>query len=195
MNTRPFLDLHKVFDLDALTDDEFKVVVDADLRRHSVSERSLMPERLADELRSPQHRERWLSILLRMEANIQSQLDVRATDHEAALAELRLNHLAAGGVPDNARISVQIETLRTEYLRKRATALRFKGGLDATLIEAQHLVAELGSDFESVAAEERDHFKTRSRKLESAIATHQALTEANEIPANDIDRTLWASIT
>lgn len=197
MSTRPMLDLHKVFDLDPLTDDEFKLVVDADLRRHSTTERNQMPDRLAEELRTPKYVERWLSTLLRMEANIESQLEVGAADFEANLAVLRTKALQLGQAGDHAfgsEVAIEIESLRTEHQRKRASILRFKGGLDKTIIEARQILNTV-LPFETAATAERDHYKGRFRQLRTAIATHQSLTIQNEIPANDIDKALWASIT
>lgn len=165
----------------ALPDDDFRVLVDRDLRRENTEEE-------AEALRSPQLVHRWYTVLVAMTKSVDGQLSAKRQDYEAQKARLRGEFVraedalaAARARHDKAQIrgaEEQIRQLRREwaqmserYSRARAATLRFKSGLDETLVEAR-LFRDQARDalYTTVVAEERNRLAARVRELEAALA-------------------------
>ena len=183
-------------DLVDMPDEDFRAVVDADLRRNSRNRPHLPPE-VAAALREPRHVPRWHMTLSRMDKSVEGQLAARADDYEKELAWSRRRTLELEAELDAAleegqtfkadetrkrlrEVRLQQEQLTEQHHRGRASTLRFKTGLDEALLEAQYLRDRLQGD-------------ARVRELEEAIRAHrQELTASEELEAGSADEKLWS---
>jgi chromosome segregation ATPase len=165
----------------ALSDDDFRSLVDRDLRREDTQEE-------AQALRSPDLVHRWYTILVAMSKSVDGQLAAKRYDYEAQKAQLRGQFVSAEsalaeaklhrdtprvhGAQDRIRELRQDWALMTErYARSRAATLRFKSGLEETLVEARLFRDQIRDVlYESVVTEERNQLARRVRELEDELA-------------------------
>jgi hypothetical protein len=206
--------------LDKLTDDEFRALCDADLRRKAPKSTVILRKQLSDALREPQNVERWFSVLVRMAKSVDLQLAARHQDYRGKLAELqceleRLTARQAAGEPildpdTNEPLSatrgaevvtskrMRMHNLTAEYAKTRASTLRFKTGLEDGLLEARFARDQLRSAlYNSAIVAERNHYAFRATTLERAIREHRDVVEASD--ADDgttevADQQLWTAL-
>lgn len=176
----------------ALDDEDFRELVDRDLRRENTDAE-------AAALRAPALVDRWYSVLVGMAKSVDGQLAAKKQDYEAQKARMRglfveaENALAEAKIKrDNAAIhnaEARTRTLRQEwqavtekYARSRAATLRFKSGLEETMVEARALRNKVRNRlFEHVVADERNHYAERVRTLEQAIAEAAATGDSAKL--------------
>lgn len=112
-------------DLLHLDDEAFRTIVDNDVRNR------IEPE-ISRQLRdNPQVARRWYDTLLLMKASVEGQLSAKAAEARAD----KLESIAA----DRKREGL---TALASYERWRSGALRFRSGLEATILEAGRFVEE-----------------------------------------------------
>lgn len=164
-----------------LNDEDFRDLVDRDLRRENTDAE-------AAALRSPALVDRWYSVLVGMLKSVDGQLAAKKEDFEAHKARIKAQFVEAEQAlaearikRDNARIhaaEARNRTLRQEwasitekYSRSRAATLRFKSGLEETMVEARAIRDKVQNRlYEHVVAQERNHYAERVQTLEKAIA-------------------------
>jgi hypothetical protein len=116
----------------ALPDDEFKAIVNDDLRKQVTTE-------MADALRSPAVFDRWWGALVAMTKSLDGQLGSRRAEYRAEHASL-LERMTQARWEDNAAeyrsAEAKLNRLREQYHRTRAGSLRFKSGLDEWMVQA-----------------------------------------------------------
>jgi hypothetical protein len=173
-------------DLAEVSDETFKAVVDADLRRSTKSGLGF-PAELSEALRGPMVRERWRAELERMLASVNGQIDAEDVLHDARVADLRRSILMKeshliGATPLAARaverelhgLRVQVEELAADHGRGQARRVRFRSGVEEGLITARFVVH--GSEAERLAA---------------GIRAHRKGLLDEEIEPNGFDLALW----
>lgn len=171
-NRQPRVDLSTLTpdQLGELGDDEFRWIVDADLKRRASNEniRTAVPGWVSDALRST-HLERWLMTLRRMEASVEGQLEMATNEYERDQARLRSQ------ADDDA--DAKLAQLTYAYHQRRAGPLRFRAGVQEALPEAESLYAG------------------RLRQLEEAIRAHrEASLGDDQMEPAEFDRRLWSLI-
>jgi hypothetical protein len=184
----------------AVMDDRgFRQEVDADLRRPGPRERREYEVRRAA-LRSPELVDRWTTVLLTMTKSVEGQLASKQEDHEAAKADLRQKiatlEQTAPHSDDLFKARQEWEQLKKEYAQSRAQMLRFKTGLDEWVIEARALRDSLRSTmYDSVVAEERNHYAAQVQVLRAAIDAHRTrILEDEDYEPSSADERLWACL-
>jgi hypothetical protein len=163
-----------------LPDEDFRALVDRDLRRENTEEE-------AQALRSPELVHRWYTILVAMSKSVDGQLAAKRQDYEAQKARLRGKFVQEEGVIADAKLQhdasrqlaaeERVRQLREEwaltserYARSRAATLRFKSGLEETLVEARMFRDQIRDVlYDSVITEERDRLARRVRELEDEL--------------------------
>lgn len=165
-----------------LSEDDFRELVDRDLRRDNTEDES-------QALRSPALVDRWYAILVSMSKSVDGQLAAKREDFEAQkarlrgqfveidsdLAEAKIRHDTKGVQQADARTRVlrqEWQSTSEKYSRSRAATLRFKSGLEETLVEARMYRDRVRDRlYDHVVAEERNRLASRVRRLESALQT------------------------
>lgn len=167
------------YDLLNMDDDRFREVVDRDLRRET-------PAATSDALRSPKVVDRWLAVLTSMMKNVENTLAFRTQDFEANRAQIQRQLARTDkrrrpdpNEPTAAQLKDKLLALREAHARSRAKTLRFKAGLEETLIEARYLWDRTHPDLVLVKAE-RDAFEQRCNVLERAVREHRRQAIADE---------------
>ena len=166
----------------ALNEEDFRELVDRDLRRENTEEEALA-------LRSPALVDRWHTVLVSMSKSVDGQLSAKRQDFEAHKARLKSQLLRADEELGLARadhdrdriadVEKRARKLREEwaaaqerYSRSRAATLRFKSGLEETLVEARlHRDKTRDRLYDTVVSQERNRLATRVRRYESALQT------------------------
>lgn len=194
----------------AMNDRGFRQEVDADLRRPQTrrdqtgdEERRVYETRRAA-LRSPELVDRWTMTLLTMSKSVEGQLASKQEDHEAAKAALRIEiadlerRLATDPTVETKLFEArqQWEVIKRDYASKRADMLRFKTGLDEWVIEARSLRdAARATMYDSVIAEERNHYAAQVTALRAAIDTHRtSILEDEDYEPSSADERLWSCL-
>lgn len=184
-------------DLPKLTDAEFRLVVDADLRRR-VNPAGI-PARVSDALRNTTNVRRWHAQLVGMSHSVEGQLVAAEDEYQADIGviEARIAQIQGhrSNSPQIAQLRAEIAAKRAEHLRKKASRERFKTGVNEHLVMAEQILsAERDEMYESVVTAERDRLARRVRYLERAIRDHRdaimADMDAGEVP-EEYDATLW----
>lgn len=198
--------------LRALDDVRFRQEVDADLRQIRASDLRKMPESeqrsertrydlRRQALRTPELIDRWWMTLQMIAKSVEGQLASMQEDHEAEKATLRAEMAKcptwAGTIPCCAEHAEAWETAKAEFARNRSGRLRFKTGLDEWLIEARALRDGLrGSMYDSIVAEERNHYAGVAKALKEAITQHRAeILDDDDPEPTEADKKLWACLT
>lgn len=183
--------------ISAMNEEDFRELVDRDLRREDTQEE-------AEALRSPALVTRWYTVLVAMSKSVDGQLSAKRQDHDASQARMRKEFVKAEeelADAKSAQDKAAIETARKRqrklreewyvaaerYARARAATLRFKSGLDETLVEARLYRDRVTNKlYEAVVTQERNHYASRMRGLEDAIRdhAHQKIEDAD----------LWAMV-
>lgn len=171
-NRQPRVDLSTLTPgrLGELGDDEFRWIVDADLKRRASNEnvRTAVPGWVSDALRST-HLEQWVMTLRRMEASVEGQLEMATNEYERDKARLRSEA--------NDDVESKLAQLTYAYHQRRAGPLRFRAGVQEALPEAESL------------------YTGRLRHLEEAIRAHrEASLDDDQLEPADFDRRLWSLI-
>lgn len=209
-------------DLPGLSDEDFRAVVDADLRRKAPKSGVTLKPDLIEALRSPAVAPRWFAMLLRMQKSVDGQLGARENDYQGERARIDMDiqrlvtKMEKGGDvrdPDSSRTMSRDEAeeklsslklrrhgLRAGHMRTKAATVRFKTGLDEATLEAKFLRdSAVSNTFETVVALERDYYADRARTLERAIEAHRkgimSELDTDDEDPDDIDTDLWAAIT
>lgn len=155
--------------LPGLADAEFRMVVDADLRRRRDPQG--LPEGVSKALRSPENLERWRSTL---------QSIVRFAEAQIRIMEESISRQSHEG--ERARLEA-----------KRASTARFRSVVLDYLTTADTLAAEQSGD--NVILAERDNYARRVLALEHGIRAHRKAAKDDllddEGPAS-YETTLWA---
>lgn len=185
----------------ALDDEAFRDVIDDDLRKRG-EDRSDWETGLV--LRHPLVVERFYMELLRLGKSIEGQLSTLEADYQARRARLEAklsiaqSQVATGRANGETQgkivnMTADLKTQRSEFMSDRAKKLRFKTGLDMHTIEVRYIVDSLRPSFESLVAEERNHYSARCRQLENAIRDHQtAVLDDTSIEPSRADEELWS---
>lgn len=173
----------------ALNEEDFRELVDRDLRRENTEEEAIA-------LRSPALVDRWYTVLVSMTKSVDGQLSAKRQDFEAHKARLKSQLLRADEELAFARrkhdramiaeVEKKARKLREEwaaaqerYSRSRAATLRFKSGLEETLVEARlHRNKTRDRLYDTVVSQERNLLATRVRRYESALHTIAAWDDA-----------------
>jgi hypothetical protein len=181
-------------DLAGLNDDQFRAVVDADLRRRAPNSGARLRQDLIAALRSPEHVARWHSMLSRMQKSVDGQLGARAADFRAEHARLEADVLRTADLAVREDLRRQQQTLRSKYQTARAATVRFKTGLDEATLEARHLRDQaVASTFGGAVMVERDHFASSYRRLCAAVERHRTavMNDLGGDEPDEIDESLW----
>lgn len=161
-------------DLLALDEDAFQSLVEQDMRRPDDG------RVLRAALRSPEVVDRTYATLLSMLKSVEGQLAARREDLEV----LRAKCLARG--PAGKR---EWDEANTKYAKTRAGSLRFKVGVEQSLMDVRRIRDNRRSALFEDEANERLH--ARVQVLENAIRKHRASFSAEDEPGED-DVELWA---
>jgi hypothetical protein len=183
-------------DVAGLTDDEFRALVDADLRSLAPNGVRLRKD-LTETLRSPEHCSRWHSMLCRMEKSVDGQLAARDADYRANMARLEAEILRSTDEKTQTDLRRQQQDLRNKYQTGRAATLRFKTGLGDASLQAKFLrEQQVAETFGGTVIAERDFLASRCRRLAAAIEAHrQAVTnDLGGDEPDELDVRLWAAI-
>lgn len=182
--------------LQAMDDRTFRNEVDEDLRRPGPSQRRSYETRRAA-LRSPELVDRWNTTLQQITKSVEGQLASKQEDYEAARAALRreANKLTPGS-PEWLKNKDEQEALKVEYATERAGKLRFKTGLDEWVVEARALRdAHRATMYDSIVAEERNHYAEELRRLKEAIETHRSqILHDEDYEPSSADERLWSCL-
>lgn len=184
-------------DLAALSDTQFRLVVDADLRRRVRPDG--LPLATSTALRSPAHVERWYATLEGIRLSVESQLKATMDEFEAQSAALEANiKRLEGDSSSRARLERMFDeenTLRTEYLTKKAARERFLAGLREHLVQAESLRDQQRAS--QNAPVDLGRLERRIERLERAIEAHRkaVLDEDDfDVDPEPYDETLWAAL-
>lgn len=161
---RPTIDFSQLTpgSLGQLSDEDFRLVVDADVKRASASVQRI-PDWASAELRSVVV-DRWHTTLRRMLASVEHQLEAKNADYEVEKARLVLQ----------GETGTKVEELNIRHYQKRSQSLRFRSGLTDVLLEAEGVVTR------------------RVGRLEDAVRAHrQALLDDPTTDPSPADRELW----
>lgn len=170
-------------DLGTLDDDQFRKVVDSDLRRKQRSTQDRITEAVAQALRS-EHLDRWHQELSRILASAESQLDGRRHDYERSMAELRRRELTE---PD-PQVKMEMEDITIRHHDAQARTTRFVCSVREALVEADELRDSRNRSSESsMVVRERNHYAERAARLESGIRSHRQAILADVTDSEDID--------
>ena len=181
----------------ALNDEDFRDLVDRDLRRENTDQE-------AAALRSPALVDRWYNVLVGMTKSVDGQLAAKKQDYDAQKARYRQQFLDADAALAAARgddtqviqveqkirgLQQELASMSERFSRSRAATLRFKSGLEETMVEARAIRNTLRDRlFETVVVEERNRLASKLQSLESAILAHK-LEHLED--ASDADHKLW----
>lgn len=218
--TAPDANSFRPEDLLHLSDEEFRAVVDADLRRHAPKSGVTLRPDLIAALRTLEVAPRWHAMLLRLQKSVDGQLGARECDYQAEKAKLegeiqRMTDKVERGEdvhdgdsrrvldPDEVQrrlssLKLRALALRASHMKSKAGTVRFKTGLDDVTLEARFLRDQaVGATFETAVALERDFYANRTRTLAEAIVAHQTAVkddlEGDE--PDEIDTALWGVLT
>jgi hypothetical protein len=193
MATREVLDLSRLRpeDLAGLDDDQWKQVIDADLRRGAARPPDL-PSSIPPALRSARNIDRFYASLTMIATSLEGQLVMREDDYESDQARLRADIMSAEFALEEARrnrypnisqltrqvmeLRVRSEDLKSQYLRKRAGTMRFKSAVEETLAECDALRNQLVTTFRV------------------AIARHREIMKEEGIEPSSLDEELWKTL-
>jgi hypothetical protein len=184
-------------DLAGLNDDQFRAVVDADLRRRAPNSGARLRGDLIAALRSPEHVTRWHSMLCRMQKSVDGQLGARAADFRAEHARLEADVLRTADLAIREDLRRQQQSLRSKYQTARAATVRFKTGLDEATLEARFLRDQaVAATFGGAVMVERDHFASCYRRLRAAVETHRhaVMNDLGGDAPDEIDESLWSAM-
>lgn len=172
MNTNP----------EELSDKDFRDLVDQELRKEHPQTTPAERQRLtiaAEQLRSPEAINRWVSVLEIMKSSVETQLG-------AKLAEIKKLH---GTIP---QIDYEAK-LRTYQAWKPGTA-RFLHSVNQRLLEARAIRLRLfGVLYPTRLTEERNLASQSLLDLIRAIEIHRQ-TVLEEYDPTDADETLWETL-
>jgi hypothetical protein len=185
-------------DLAGLSEEQFRAVVDADLRRR-VSPDGLLSE-TAQALREPENVERWFATLDGIRLSVEGQLTATADEYDALRSDLEatIKRLEAdgGSAARLQRLYDEENTMRVDYLAKKAARERFLTGLKEHLARAESLRNEhRATRSDSLVAAERDRLRRRVERLERAIEGHRKAVLADLSEDEEPERyeeSLWA---
>lgn len=207
-------------DLAGLSEEAFRAVVDADLRRKAPKSGIWLREDLIAALRQPEHATRWHAMLLRMQKSVDGTLGAREADYQAQRAELDVAILqletkrdSSEGCrdPDSGQVlsaeevarrltslKVRRLSLRATHMKTKASTVRFKTGLDEATLEARsRRDLNVSTIFETAVAMERDFYADYCRALVAAVEAHRAsvLDDLDGVEEPDgMDTTLWGAL-
>lgn len=136
---------------------QFASVVDKELRGKATPDESTA-------LRSPQVAERWHGTLLAMMKSVDGQLGARRADFMSNRARFTKQLLAAE-YEERFQLERSWAEQREMFNRSRASTLRFKSGLEETIIEARALVDEIKQASPSVRLWRFEHAPEDLRRL------------------------------
>lgn len=158
----------------SLSDEAFQKLVEIDMRRPDDG------EELRAALRDREVIDRTYSTLLTMQKKVEGTLAARRQDMEA----LRARCLAKG-----PRGKAEWDQASEKHAAQRAGSLRFKVGLEESLMD----VRRLRENHRSVLFENEANARLYQRvsALEAAIRKHRGTFEADDEPSDD-DVELWA---
>ncbi len=188
--------------LTSLSADEFKAEADEDVRPFTyatiLTDQSQWEARHAA-LRTPALVDRWFGSLSRTLKSVEGQLATKTEDYDADRAQIMQAILESEKVGNHARVKdlrIQAEQTKAAYSRARSTSLRFKTGLDETLIQARFLRDQVRDKlYDSVVAEERNRYAARITVLTDAIRAHREAHIAADLDSEIHDEHVWAVIT
>lgn len=180
--------MNQVANLLAMTDDEFREVVDRDLRRGRGGQVAADEE--GDTLRTLRGddedpdvtalAERWLRVLYAMSRSVEGQLAARRADYNAAKARNMAAIIEARNRNDDVsilRLEHEFLEHKVKYESARASTLRFKTGLDETIIKARWV----GRD-------------SAIAHLEDKIRRHRNEVLADNEEVSEADEELWEAV-
>lgn len=175
VTTRPELEPDALL---ALSDEEFRAVVDRGLRQRSNAD----PE-TAKALRHPRVIDRFYFTVLSMQKSIEAQFGAKRAELEQRRTEL----LKQGASGKQAALQAMQDDAKW-----RAGAIRFKLGVDEIVLEIRRLREAARSDlYREFAIEERAFLAKRVRDLEDTIRRHRDSFPEDEDPSES-DEELWA---
>lgn len=191
--------------LTGLNDDDFREIVNIDMKRNATNPTRRLAPGVSDALRSPQLRQRWLLTLTRILFSVDSQLEIREADYFKRMAELQKQAMRAtkDGGSDGHRaeshtlsIRSRVSDLKVDFWAHRTKTLKFRAVVVDTSQEARR-VCGLRDSGDQVLRHERDRQAERVRLLERGVTLHRELVladlEDGEI-ADDIDIELWSLV-
>lgn len=168
---------HTPESLRKLSDEEFRTLVDDDTRARGTQD-------LADALRSRGVAVRWHDMLLSMLGSVEGQLAARQAEMSSNIAYLR----AQGKFKDADRA-------RAEGEKWRASAIRFKTGLEEKLRESTRVLRAYGvTEIDERIAEERNQALARVAILEAAIRSHRDSFPLEDDDPTEDDEELWSHV-
>lgn len=180
-------------------DETFREEVNADLRFSQAEDDPVRYRLRRAALRSPDLIDRWYTCLLMIAKSVEGQLAALQEDHEAEKADLRRQMLEAEQT-GNDKVMFQVQRKREQakarFSRARAGKVRFKTGLEEWVIEARGLRDRLRpSMYDSIVADERNHYAAEALRLRNAIRDHQTtLLSDDTLDPSPADEKLWLSL-
>lgn len=170
-------DQRLIASLRSLSQDDFRRVVDDDIRGRSSGD-------VREALRSSGLVDRWVETLESALVSVEGQLAANDADWGAKEAEFESS---------GDHVALLAEKAKND--RWRAGALRFRTGVQQTLIEARRLAAAQEKESSEVdrLTRERDRAMARAFMLEDAIRSHKQNFPTEDEPSdNDLD--LWKKV-
>lgn len=170
-------------DVFSLSDDEFRNLVDKDIRRDhpdmSMEERGILA-RLSPQLRQQENLDRWHSILVEMKKSAETQLGARKADLKKFYGTIGKD---------------KYETRLRGFLRWRAGTLRFLNGVEERLAECRRLrTYEFGGKLPGLLESLREQITQVAVTYEDQIIAHKRQTLADGLEPSPFDQHLWAVI-
>ncbi len=141
MTDRVILSELTTAELAALPERQFKVVVDADIRRGAIHQPQRVPAWVSDALRN-EHCSRWLATLRAMLASVDSQLDAADIEHRARLTV--------------ASSEAERDRLSEKHHEITKAAVRFRSALLVDLTEAEALLQKRATKLEAAITAHRN---------------------------------------
>lgn len=169
-------------DLTSLDDDQFRRIVDEDIRYTTTKgSRQEHPRPLVEAhraLRQPENVDRWFNVLLAMKKNVEGQIANEKAKMAAAERAARSRQISQR----------ELRQMQARYDDWRQKSLRFANGLDLTIVDAKR-ARSLGPRAEAAMLKETLHeCLARIRLLEETIRQHRI---AEQDAPRESDVALW----
>ncbi len=177
-------------DLSQMDDEMFRQLVDRDLRSETTPEE-------AAALRSPEIVDRWVSVITAMSKKVEGHLAAKKQDFEATKSRIKaeINKAEARGSQAIVqKLKLQLEEEKERNAQSRAKTIRFKSGLEESMIEARHIRNTFRPSYDSYIKDERNALAKKVRELEQAIIHHKEEQTEDDTEPSAADIELWSYV-
>jgi hypothetical protein len=165
----------------------FRVLVEADTKgRGTPALRRL--------LRQPSVVDRWYDALVSLQKSVEGTIASKQRDFASMMAGFELKMMDADTPKDRLRVNRDMRRAQQRHATWKASAVRFKTGLDQRLVEARRLMHTLPSEPHiAQLTSERNDALGRAYLLERAIKQHRD-TFPPQVDPSEADQQLWSYI-